>query len=202
MPTRRLGLPFPKIFRNTALGRIPTDSSSLNRAYPISTVSEAASGSDDERPRRKEQEIRTGNQGLIESGLVAPKDNVFPGRPARAQISPSERVVRACWLRVSVGPDSQGAGSRNDGWRLSLAVRRFLLLGLHCAARGRWMLSGPTARATAWPPAVTVPALSVRRVARRQQPAGPAHRWAGLLEHFCKQGGIVLASLATSIFGR
>ena len=182
---------------------MPTDSSSLNRAYclhPISTVSEAASGCDDERPRRKEQEIRTGNQGLVESSPVARKDNVFPGRPARAQISPSERVARASWLRVSTGPDSQGADRRNDGRRLSLAVRRFLLLGLHCAARGRWMLSGPTAPATAWPPAVTVLALPVRRVASRQQPAGPAHLWAGHLEHFCKQSGIVLAPLATSIF--
>ena len=70
-PRARGCLVFPKIFRNTALGRIPTDSSSLNRAYPISTVSEAASGSDDERPRRKEQEIRTGNLGLIESSPVA-----------------------------------------------------------------------------------------------------------------------------------
>jgi len=78
-----------KILCNTALGRMPTDSSSLNRAYPTSTVSEAASGCDDERPRRKEQAIRTGNQG---------------------------------------------------------------------------------------PPAVTVPALPVRQVARRQQPAGLAHR--------------------------
>jgi hypothetical protein len=179
---------------------MPTDSSSLNRAYPTSTVSEAASGCDDERPRRKEQEIRTGNQGLIESSPVARKDNVFRGRPARAQISPSESVARASLLRVSAGPDSQGAGRRNDGMRLGLAVRRCLLLGLHCAARGRWMIPGPTARATAWPPAVTVPALSVRRVARRQQPAGLAHRWAGHREHFCKQSGIVLAPLATSMF--
>ena len=29
---------------------------------------------------------------------------------------------------------------------------------------------------------------------------GLAHRWAGHLEHFCKQSGIVLAPLATSIF--
>lgn len=58
---------FPKIFRNTALGRMPTDSSSLNRTSclrPISTVPKAANGSEDERPRRKEQEIRTGSQGL------------------------------------------------------------------------------------------------------------------------------------------
>ncbi len=49
---------FPKIFRNTALGRIPTDSSSLNRApclRPMSTVYEVAGGSDDERPPERDR---------------------------------------------------------------------------------------------------------------------------------------------------
>lgn len=51
-------MPFPKIFRNTALGRIPTDSSSLNRApclRPMSTVYEVAGGSDDERPPERDR---------------------------------------------------------------------------------------------------------------------------------------------------
>ena len=45
----------------------------------MSTVPEVASGSDDERPRRKGQEIGTVNQWLIESGPVARNDNVFRG---------------------------------------------------------------------------------------------------------------------------
>lgn len=101
------------------------------------------------------------------------------GRPARAQTSPSERVVRAIWLRVSVGPDSQGTGRRNGGRCPNFAVRRFLLLGLHGAAGGRWMLPGPTARATAWPRAVTVPARPATAPCGSRLPSAAARRPGG-----------------------
>ena len=126
------------------------------------------------------------------SRLVRGPNCTWPGcsgAPSAVARSPSAQPRRT--LRPEQAASSRwvtrGRRRRPDSWVFPTGGSLGLAEAVRPSSIGPW--HGPLL-------SYTLPGYS----GRRQQPAGPAHLWAGHLEHFCKQSGIVLAPLATSIF--